>query len=73
MHDFAVARDAIERWFRAGLVAVDPAVAVHRALAFDPTSGVLGVNGVSVTLTGSLEVVAIGKAAAPMARAACDV
>jgi len=73
MHDLAVARDAIERWFRAGLVAVDPAVAVHRALAFDPISGVLSVNGDTVLLTGTLEVVAIGKAAAPMARAACDV
>jgi glycerate 2-kinase len=62
------ARAAIERWYRAALAAVDPEAAVLAALERAP--GGLRVDGQFVPVGGRIVVVAVGKAAAPMARAA---
>ncbi len=63
MNGFDAARAAISRWFAAALDAVDPAAAVSRALASG--SGRWAAPG-----RGRVLLVAVGKAADPMARAA---
>lgn len=59
---------AIERWFRAALTAVDPEATMARAVERDGRT--LRVDGHSVAVRGHLWLVAVGKAAVPMARAA---
>ena len=61
---------AIERWLRVALRAVDPVRAVTSHLKVD--SNRLSVDARSVPIDGRLIVVAIGKAAAGMARGAAD-
>ncbi len=61
------AREAIERWFRAAVQAVEPERAVRRALQRDDR--VLTLNGARIEVPGRLLVVAVGKAALAMARA----
>ncbi len=67
------ARDAINRWFRAGLEAVDPYRATRSALRRDDIG--LLVDNRLVPLPAGCRIVglAFGKAAAPMARALDDV
>ncbi|MGI9254915.1 MAG: DUF4147 domain-containing protein, partial [Thermomicrobiales bacterium] len=64
-------RAAIERWYRAALAAVDPETAVRAALARLP-DGLL-VDGQAAPVRRHLVIVAFGKAALPMARAAAAV
>lgn len=61
-------RLAIERWYRAALDAVDPEAAVTAFLSRDDLSLIIGAE--RVPAPGRLAVVAVGKAALPMARAA---
>ncbi len=63
---------AVTRILEAALQAVEPAMAVRRALAYDAHQGVLQVAEarLSVASKGRIWVVAVGKAAYPMARAA---
>ncbi len=65
------ARKLIERAFEAGIEVVAPDAAVRRALR--PTDEGFSVDGEAVPLAGRLVVVAIGKAASPMARAAVGI
>ena len=67
------ARDAIRRWFQVGLAAVDPYQATRAAIRREGAN--LIVDGHSVPLADDAIVfgLAIGKAAAPMARALEDV
>lgn len=58
----------VERWFRAAVDAVDPGAAVERALAFD--GRVLDYGEGKIVVGGRVWIVAVGKAAVPMARAA---
>ncbi|MCC6315805.1 MAG: DUF4147 domain-containing protein [Thermomicrobiales bacterium] len=62
---------SIERWFQAALAAVDPARAVTAALR--RTGSRLQVGEAEASVAGRLYLVALGKAAAPMARAAAEV
>lgn len=62
------AKDAIERWFRAAVTAVEPERAVRKALRRD--GQVLSLDGHRIDVRGRLIVVAVGKAALAMARAA---
>ena len=64
-------RELIERAFRAGIEVVAPDAAVKRVLR--RTDDGFSVDGEAITVAGRLVVVAIGKAASPMARAAADV
>lgn len=61
----------IESWFSAALAAVEPTAAVEAALAADDSG--LTVAGRRQTLAGRLVLVAVGKAAVPMARGAVAV
>jgi glycerate-2-kinase len=65
------ATTAIGRWFQAALVTVDPGVAVEQALECEGRR--LSVAGRSFDVRGSIVVVAVGKAALPMALAAAGV
>lgn len=69
----AIARASMERWFQAGLEAVDPYQATIAALK--DVEGGIEVDGQVIPLASDATVVglAIGKAAAPMARALEDV
>jgi glycerate-2-kinase len=67
------AQTAVERWFRAALATVDPEEAVGRTLKRDGRR--LVIDGRPEGITGKVWVVAVGKAALPMARAVereCD-
>lgn len=66
------AREAARRIFLAGLEAADPAGAVRRALEAGPGASAT-VAGERFARPGSLRVVAVGKAAAAMARACLEV
>ncbi|HEY57890.1 MAG TPA: glycerate kinase [Anaerolineae bacterium] len=67
--------EAVARILEAALQAVEPAMAVRRALAYDAHQRVLQVAGtrLSVASQGRIWVVAVGKAAYPMAYAAREV
>ena len=65
------AQAAIDRWFRAALERVDPERAVERAIRRDGRR--LLVEGHGLDLSGRIWIVAVGKAAVPMARAAARV
>lgn len=65
MTDLNAVRAAIERWYRAALAAVEPGSAVRRAL-------VSGQVAVPAPGAGRVLLVAVGKAADPMARAAAE-
>lgn len=69
--DRAARRGLIERAYRAGLTRVEPGEAVHRFLSRDGDR--LLVENESVPVVGRLIVIAIGKAATPMAAAASEV
>jgi glycerate-2-kinase len=71
LNDWSAQHRLIERLFSAGLAAVEPRSAVARALTFDEKN--LRVDGHTIELTGRLIVIAIGKAAGPMALGAIDV
>jgi glycerate 2-kinase len=62
------AREAIRRWFDAAVRAVEPERAVRQALLID--GRVLTLDGHRIEVPGRLIVVAVGKAALAMARAA---
>lgn len=62
------AREAIERWFDAGVQAVEPERAVRQALRLDGRT--LSLDGHRIEVPGRLIVIAVGKAALAMARAA---
>jgi glycerate-2-kinase len=67
------AQTAVERWFRAALATVDPEEAVGRMLKRDGRR--LVIDGRPEGIAGKVWVVAVGKAALPMARAVereCD-
>lgn len=67
------AQREIRRWFQAALDVVDPRAAVVRTLSLE--DGVISVDShrVPVTYSGRVVVIAIGKAACPLARGARDV
>lgn len=67
------ARAMIERWFLRGVEAVDPAIAVRRALDFDEVVNILTVNGAAIPVQGDVVLIALGKAAVPMAAAAAAI
>lgn len=71
MHDGNDRRALIERAYRAGVDVVAPDAAVQRVL--ERTDDGLAINGEPVPVAGRLLVVAIGKAASPMASAAAGV
>ena len=71
MHDGREPRALIERAFRAGIEVVAPDGAIQRVL--HRTDDGFSVDGEPVIVVGRLVVVAIGKAASPMARAAAEV
>ena len=71
MPDGGDRRALIERAFRAGIEVVAPDAAVKRVLR--GTGDGFSVDGEAIPVRRRLLVVAIGKAASPMARAAADV
>jgi hydroxypyruvate reductase len=70
MTNEAGAHEAIERWFKAALRAVDPAEAVLAHLR--RRDNAIVVDERAIPVTGELFVAAIGKAALAMTRGACD-
>jgi hydroxypyruvate reductase len=71
--DLARARDAIRRWFDAGIDAVEPRKAVTRSLLVEGTALRVGDHMVDLPSEGRVVVIAIGKAASGMAQGALDV
>lgn len=72
LSDVGAARDLIAEMFAAGIATADPRVAVREHLRFDGRSLWIGDRPVSVG-SGRVVVLAIGKAAVPMAQGLSDV